>query len=183
MCHIENNYITLRTELTLTLSLSLSLSPPLSLSLSLTHTHTHTVPSAPLNVNVSAVNSTSLRVTWQPPATPKGQPTYIVYYKEPTEGSADYSTLTLPNDENEAIISSLKAYTNYTVMVGANTSCSETLSESLVGRTAEGIPEPPANVIGVALPNAITVKWEPPSEPRGRIRHYNVSQLNVCVCG
>ena len=153
----------------------------LSLSLSLSHTHTHThkhmlhiVPSPPLNVSVSPINSTSLRVAWQPPTTPNGQPTYNVYYK-PTEGSAP-SILTLPNDANETIISNLIAYTTYTVAVSANTSCSENRSESVIGRTDEAIPDPPTSVTGVALPTTITVKWEEPAEPRGIVTHYNVSR-------
>ena len=137
----------------------------------------NTVPSAPLNVTVSAINSTSLRVAWQPPATPNGQPTYVVYYKR-TEGFAptNYRTQTLPNSENKTIIPNLAVYTNYSVMVSANTSCDETHSEAMIGRTAEAEPGPPTNLSDVVLPTSVTVRWAEPTDPRGNITHYNVSQ-------
>ena len=149
-----------------------------------THTHTHahtcthslTVPSAPLNVTVSTINATSLRVAWQPPTTPNGRPTYVVYYT-PIGGFDPSLTRTplLLTDVREASIPNLYPYNNYSIEVAAQTSCNKTRSEAVIGLTAESRPGPPADVVTVPLPRAVTVKWEMPDEPNGTILYYNVS--------
>ena len=69
----------------------------------------------------------------------------------------------------------MAVYTDYTVMVSANTTCSETRSEAVIGRTAEDEPGPPTDLSEVVLPSSVTVRWAEPTDPRGFIRHYNVS--------
>ena len=95
-----------------------------------THTHTHTlsliVPTAPQNVTVTPINSTSLRVTWQPPATPNGQPIYIIYYTHvPTNMNM---SVELPFETRSADIVNLAPYTDYSITVAAKTSCAKTLT-------------------------------------------------------
>ena len=61
-------------------------------------------------------------------------------------------------------------------MVSANTSCKGNFSEAVIGRTAEAEPGPPSDLSDVVLPTSVTVRWAEPTDPRGNITHYNVSQ-------
>ena len=126
-----------------------------------------------MSVRVSPFNSTALNISWQPLATPNGSPTYIIYYNG-SDPSRNYS-LQLPFNTTEGVITNLSPYTNYSVVVSAKTSCSETRSRTAFGQTDEGVPGAPENLGGVALPRTVTVKWQPPSQPRGVVTHYYVS--------
>ena len=149
-----------------------------------THAHTHpptpspitlTVPSAPQVVTVTPINSTSLHVTWRPPATPNGQPRYVVYYSPSLQSNMDMS-LERPFDARSADIVNLAPYTNYSIEVAAKTSCAETRSMATINRTSESIPTPVRDLtVSASLPTSVTVHWEPPMPPNGRILHYVVS--------
>ena len=79
-----------------------------------------TAPSAPLNVAASNTSSTSVRVTWDRPDTPRGIiRNYTVSYRQ-TDSSVSMSSST--GDESREIeLTGLDIYTNYTITVTAET--------------------------------------------------------------
>ena len=78
-------------------------------------------------------------------------------------------------DLREAVLVNLSVYTNYSIVVSAVTSCVETPSEIVEGRTNEDFPEAPRVNVSAELPKSVTIRWDPPAPPNGLITHYNVS--------
>lgn len=83
-----------------------------------------TNPSAIRNLQISATSSSSLLVTWDPPANPNGPIShYIVYYREGETAqtgrisSAGYRTI--ETTQTMAVIEELDKFTNYTIHVQA----------------------------------------------------------------
>ena len=99
----------------------------------------------------------------------------MVYYTPIVGFDPSTCTPLLSTDAREAIIWNLCPYSNYSIEVAAQTICNETRSEAVIGLTAESQPGPPVDVVTVPLPIAVTVKWDMPVEPNGRILYYNVS--------
>ena len=136
---------------------------------------TPAVPSVPQNVRVTSNNSTSLHVTWQPPATPNGQPSYVIYYGP--SPSANMS-LEQPFEARSADIINLAPYTYYSIVVSAKTTCGENRSQAKPGRTDESISSPVRDLtVTASLPTSVTVQWRPPVTPNGLIQNYTVSPL------
>ena len=78
-------------------------------------------PTRPQHVNVSAINSTSLYVTWQPPQEKNGKILrYVIYYRG-AKSDIEFLIITTAS-EQQKVITNLKPYTNYSVQVVANTS-------------------------------------------------------------
>ena len=104
-----------------------------------------TVPSPPLSATVADKTSTTLLVTWLPPATPNGVLTsYEVYYKgvssvNPVPASFYQPlsvTVSAPN--TSLVLSGLFPYSNYTITVRAFTSAGPgEVSEEIEDRTEE----------------------------------------------
>ena len=104
-----------------------------------------TVPSPPLSVTVSDKTSTTLLVTWLPPATPNGVLTsYEVYYKgvssvNPVPASFYQPlsvTVSAPN--TSLVVPGLVPHSNYTITVRAFTSAGPgEVSEEIEDRTEE----------------------------------------------
>ena len=94
-------------------------------------------PTSPQFVNVDAISSTSLNVTWQPPKEANGVIlNYIIYYQR-VESDERYSTVAMSTERNK-IIKNLKPYTNYSFEVAANTSVGYgNNSDSKIGQTKQ----------------------------------------------
>ena len=78
-------------------------------------------PTSPRHVNVSALDSTSLNVTWKPPEEKNGKILHYVIYYERVGSGKQFSIVTAAS-ELQKVIKNLKPYTNYAVQVVANTS-------------------------------------------------------------
>ena len=79
------------------------------------------MPSAPLNLNVSAIGARSINLTWSPPANPNG---VLLFYQleYSIEGSSNVLTLDVPAESLAASLEDLTPAQQYRVTVRANTS-------------------------------------------------------------
>uniref|UniRef100_A0A336M1C8 CSON009678 protein n=1 Tax=Culicoides sonorensis TaxID=179676 RepID=A0A336M1C8_CULSO len=140
------------------------------------------VPSkSPEDIRCTALSSTSLQVSWQPPPA-KDTNGLLQGYKVSFESMADEKAF--ENDEMETrttntltyMINNLKKHTNYSVQVLANTRMGDgVLSDPIYCQTEEDAPEAPADIkVVVSSPQSLYVSWQPPKEQNGVITKYNL---------
>uniref|UniRef100_A0AAQ4R7Z4 Receptor-type tyrosine-protein phosphatase F n=1 Tax=Gasterosteus aculeatus aculeatus TaxID=481459 RepID=A0AAQ4R7Z4_GASAC len=149
------------------------------------------VPGAPpRKLEVEAINSTAIRVTWKPPlqgkqhgqirgyqvifsrlenGEPRGQP-YIMDVALPeAQWNIEEST------EHEAIIGGLHSETTYSVTVAAYTTKGDgARSKAKVITTTGAVPGKPTMMISTTMGNTALIQWQPPKEMVGELMGYQL---------
>ncbi|XP_067118377.1 tyrosine-protein phosphatase Lar-like isoform X6 [Centruroides vittatus] len=139
------------------------------------------MPSAPpQNVIGSTIDSSTLRISWQPPPRDK-QNGIITYYKIKYQkvGSKKFAIeVSLNPDERFYVIHGLEKWTEYQIWVLAGTSKGDgPLSPPLILRTDEYVPGEPKQIKVTPINStAISVRWKPPAnrDRNGLIRGYQI---------
>ncbi|XP_048108098.1 protein tyrosine phosphatase receptor type Fa isoform X15 [Alosa alosa] len=135
----------------------------------------------PRRVEVEAVNSTALRVTWKPPLASKqhGQIRgYQVVYSrlengEP-RGQPVILDVALP-EAQEAFITGLHAETTYSVTVAAYTTKGDgARSKAKVVVTPGAVPGKPTMLISTTIGNTALIQWQPPKDMVGELMGYRL---------
>ncbi|XP_066972085.1 cell adhesion molecule Dscam1 [Macrobrachium rosenbergii] len=138
----------------------------------------------PLDVRVTAESSTSLRVTWEPPARDLWNGNILGYY-------VGYRTHALTSDYNfqtvevgsayggSSTLSGLQPYTRYEVVVQAfNNRGAGPQSAAVIATTEEDAPSMPPETIRceATSPTSVSVAWRPPPVrgQNGLIQGYRV---------
>ncbi|XP_051983972.1 receptor-type tyrosine-protein phosphatase F-like isoform X3 [Xyrauchen texanus] len=144
----------------------------------------------PRKVEVEAVNSTAIRVTWKPPLSGKqhGQIRgYQVIYSrlengEP-RGHPNIMDVALPeaqwkieeSTEYEAIIAGLHSETSYSVTVAAYTTKGDgARSKAKVITTTGAVPGKPTMIISTTIGNTALIQWQTPKEMVGELIGYRL---------
>ncbi|XP_031720943.1 receptor-type tyrosine-protein phosphatase F isoform X20 [Anarrhichthys ocellatus] len=140
------------------------------------------VPGAPpRKLEVEAINSTAIRVTWKPPIQGKqhGQIRgYQVIFSrlengEP-RGHPNIMDVALP-EAQEAIIAGLHSETTYSVTVAAYTTKGDgARSKAKVITTTGAVPGKPAMMINPTNGNTALIQWQPPKEMVGELMGYQL---------
>ncbi|XP_047740195.1 Down syndrome cell adhesion molecule-like protein Dscam2 [Hyalella azteca] len=91
----------------------------------------------------------------------------------------------LVNDGLETRLTSLRAFSNYSVTVAAATAVGVGVPSTPIScATAEGVPTAPTAVkVVLSSKRKAIVSWRPPDSPRGRITHYAVQWRPVVDSG
>ncbi|KAJ3595036.1 hypothetical protein NHX12_004341, partial [Muraenolepis orangiensis] len=138
------------------------------------------VPGAPpKKLEVTAVNSTAIRVTWKPPMQGKqhGQIRgYQVIFSrlenDEPRGQPNIMDVALP-EAQEAIIGGLHAETTYSVTVAAYTTKGDgARSKAKVITTTGAVPGKPTMMISTTIGNTALIQWQPPKEMVGELMGY-----------
>ncbi|CAL8279308.1 unnamed protein product [Lota lota] len=147
------------------------------------------VPGAPpKKLEVTAVNSTAIHVTWKPPMQgkqhgqirgyqvifsrlendePRGQPKIMDVALPEAQWNIEEST------EHEAIIGGLQADTTYSVTVAAYTTKGDgARSKAKVITTTGAVPGKPTMMISTTIGNTALIQWQPPKEMVGELMGY-----------
>ncbi|XP_067219439.1 receptor-type tyrosine-protein phosphatase F isoform X8 [Chanodichthys erythropterus] len=144
----------------------------------------------PRKVEVEAVNSTAIRVTWKPPLSGKqhGQIRgYQVIYSrlengEP-RGQPNIMDVALPeaqwkieeSTEYEAVITGLLSETSYSVTVAAYTTKGDgARSKAKVITTTGAVPGKPTMIISTTIGNTALIQWQPPKDMVGELIGYRL---------
>ncbi|XP_047445254.1 receptor-type tyrosine-protein phosphatase F isoform X9 [Mugil cephalus] len=144
----------------------------------------------PRKLEVEAINSTAIRVTWKPPLQGKqhGQIRgYQVIYSrlengEP-RGQPNIMDIALPeaqwnieeSTEHEAVISGLQSETTYSVTVAAYTTKGDgARSKAKVITTTGAVPGKPTMMISTTMGNTALIQWQPPKEMVGELMGYQL---------
>nr|XP_020446894.1 receptor-type tyrosine-protein phosphatase F isoform X5 [Monopterus albus] len=140
------------------------------------------VPGAPpRKLEVEAINSTAIRVTWKPPLQGKqhGQIRgYQVIFSrlengEP-RGQPNIMDVALP-EAQEAIIGGLQSETTYSVTVAAYTTKGDgARSKAKVITTTGAVPGKPTMMISTTMGNTALIQWQPPKEMVGELMGYQL---------
>ncbi|KAM8850969.1 receptor-type tyrosine-protein phosphatase F isoform 18-T19 [Spinachia spinachia] len=140
------------------------------------------VPGAPpRKLEVEAINSTTIRVTWKPPLQGKqhGQIRgYQVIFSrlengEP-RGQPNIMDVALP-EAQEAIIGGLHSETTYSVTVAAYTTKGDgARSKAKVITTTGAVPGRPTMMISTTMGNTALIQWQPPKEMVGELMGYQL---------
>ncbi|XP_019645318.1 PREDICTED: uncharacterized protein LOC109486070 [Branchiostoma belcheri] len=130
-----------------------------------------------VTVNVTAVNSTALHVTWAVGVT--GNLDIIDsqerYKRSGTEDWADWASTGVSDVNGEVYIYGLEPAVEYDVEVRANNSLGWSTPGNGTGTTDEAPPGPPHNLQAAPTShNSVHLTWEPPMEPNGEITNYAV---------
>ncbi|KAM7379598.1 hypothetical protein PAMP_005142 [Pampus punctatissimus] len=149
------------------------------------------VPGAPpRKLEVEAINSTAIRVTWKPPlqgkqhgqirgyqvifsrlenGEPRGQPNIMDVALPEAQWNIEEST------EHEAIIGGLQSETTYSVTVAAYTTKGDgARSKAKVITTAGAVPGKPTMMISTTMGNTALIQWQPPKEMVGELIGYQL---------
>ncbi|XP_035277753.1 receptor-type tyrosine-protein phosphatase F isoform X12 [Anguilla anguilla] len=130
----------------------------------------------PRKLEVEAMNSTAIRVTWKPPLSVKqhGQIRgYQVIFSrlengEPV-GQPNIMDVALP-EAQEAIITGLPAETTYSVTVAAYTTKGDgARSKAKVITTTGAVPGKPTMMISTTTENTALIQWQPPKDMVGEL--------------
>ncbi|XP_014872280.1 receptor-type tyrosine-protein phosphatase F isoform X2 [Poecilia latipinna] len=149
------------------------------------------VPGAPpRKLEVEAINSTAIRVTWKPPiqvkqhgqirgyqvifsrlenGEPRGQPNIMDVALPEAQWNIEEST------EHEAVIGGLLAETTYSVTVAAYTTKGDgARSKAKVVTTTGAVPGKPTMMISTTMGNTALIQWQPPKEMVGELMGYQL---------
>ncbi|XP_006792316.1 receptor-type tyrosine-protein phosphatase F isoform X16 [Neolamprologus brichardi] len=135
----------------------------------------------PRKVEVEAINSTAIRVTWKPPLQGKqhGQIRgYQVVFSrlengEP-RGQPNIMDVFLP-EAQEAIIGGLQSETTYSVTVAAYTLKGDgARSKAKVITTTGAVPGKPSMMISTTMGNTALLQWQPPKDMVGELMGYQL---------
>ncbi|XP_023318195.1 tyrosine-protein phosphatase Lar isoform X3 [Trichogramma pretiosum] len=133
--------------------------------------------SAPRNVQVRPLSSTTMVIQWDEPETPNGQVTgYKVYYTtDPSQPMPNWQFQTVDNNQLTTI-SDLTAHVIYTIRVQALTSIGPgPLSTPVQIKTQQGVPSQPENLQAVDIgETSVTLKWNKPAHSADNILSYEL---------
>uniref|UniRef100_A0A8C1F159 Receptor-type tyrosine-protein phosphatase F n=1 Tax=Cyprinus carpio carpio TaxID=630221 RepID=A0A8C1F159_CYPCA len=135
----------------------------------------------PRKVEVEAVNSTAIRVTWKPPLSGKqhGQIRgYQVIYSRLENGEPrsqpNIMDVALP-EAQEAVITGLRSETSYSVTVAAYTTKGDgARSKAKVITTTGAVPGKPTMIISTTIGNTALIQWQPPKDMVGELIGYRL---------
>ncbi|XP_021175669.2 receptor-type tyrosine-protein phosphatase F isoform X11 [Fundulus heteroclitus] len=144
----------------------------------------------PRKLEVEAINSTAIRVTWKPPVQvkqhgqirgyqvifsrlengePRGQPNIMDVALPEAQWNIEEST------EHEAVIGGLLAETTYSVTVAAYTTKGDgARSKAKVVTTTGAVPGRPTMMISTTMGNTALIQWQPPKEMVGELMGYQL---------
>ncbi|XP_057189338.1 receptor-type tyrosine-protein phosphatase F isoform X14 [Triplophysa rosa] len=144
----------------------------------------------PRKVEVEAVNSTAIRVTWKPPLSgkqhgqirgyqviysrlengePRGQPTIMDVSLAEAQWKIEEST------EYEAVIPGLFSETSYSVTVAAYTTKGDgARSKAKVITTTGAVPGKPTMIISTTIGNTALIQWQSPKDMVGELIGYRL---------
>ncbi|XP_074545325.1 receptor-type tyrosine-protein phosphatase F isoform X8 [Halichoeres trimaculatus] len=144
----------------------------------------------PRKLEVEAVNSTAIRVTWKPPlpgkqhgqirgyqvifsrlenGEPRGQPNIMDVALPEAQWNFEETT------EHEAIIGGLQSETTYSVTVAAYTTKGDgARSKAKVITTTGAVPGKPTMMISTTMGNTALIQWQPPKEMVGELMGYQL---------
>ncbi|KAM4557199.1 receptor-type tyrosine-protein phosphatase F isoform 7-T9 [Fundulus diaphanus] len=144
----------------------------------------------PRKLEVEAINSTAIRVTWKPPVQvkqhgqirgyqvifsrlengePRGQPNIMDVALPEAQWNIEEST------EHEAVIGGLLAETTYSVTVAAYTTKGDgARSKAKVVTTTGAVPGKPTMMISTTVGNTALIQWQPPKEMVGELMGYQL---------
>ncbi|XP_068670555.1 receptor-type tyrosine-protein phosphatase F-like [Montipora foliosa] len=137
-------------------------------------------PSSDIILEVSKLGSQSVDLTWNPPRKRNGEIGYFLYYEKTSFGSSmAVRSFRLHGDTTHKEVSGLKPYTEYQFSIVAynlkkklNASNPSTTRATTKAAAPSG---PPRNVkITSTTSDSITLSWDPPLEPNGKILSYEV---------
>ncbi|XP_076004388.1 receptor-type tyrosine-protein phosphatase F isoform X1 [Genypterus blacodes] len=154
------------------------------------------VPGAPpRKLEVEAINSTAIRVTWKPPlqmkqhgqirgyqvifsrlenGEPRGQPNIMDVALPEAQWNIEEST------EHESIIAGLQSETTYSVTVAAYTTKGDgARSKAKVITTTGAVPGKPTMMISTTSGNTALIQWQPPKEMVGELVGYQLQYKRV----
>ncbi|XP_066512489.1 receptor-type tyrosine-protein phosphatase F isoform X4 [Hoplias malabaricus] len=140
----------------------------------------------PRKLEVEAVNSSAIRVTWKPPLSGKqhGQIRgYQVIFSrlengEP-RGQPNIMDVALP-EAQEAIITGLLSETSYSVTVAAYTTKGDgARSKAKVIKTTGAVPGKPTMIISTTVGNTALIQWQPPKDMVGELMGYQLRYKRV----
>ena len=92
-------------------------------------------PGPPSNVQLVAINSSTLMLSWEPPQEPNGVLTGYSYTCKQTSSSMDLETL--KTTVTSVLITELSPFTIYTCFVSASTTAGEGVSVTVMNITSE----------------------------------------------
>ncbi|XP_059419903.1 receptor-type tyrosine-protein phosphatase F-like isoform X8 [Carassius carassius] len=140
----------------------------------------------PRKVEVEAVNSTAIRVTWKPPLSGKqhGQIRgYQVIYSRLENGEPrsqpNIMDVALP-EAQEAVITGLHSETSYSITVAAYTTRGDgARSKAKVITTTGAVPGKPTMIISTTVGNTALIQWQPPKDMVGDLTGYRLRYKRV----
>ncbi|XP_078656666.1 uncharacterized protein LOC144902898 isoform X2 [Branchiostoma floridae x Branchiostoma belcheri] len=130
-----------------------------------------------VKVNVTAVNSTALHVTWAVGVTGNLDiiDSQVRYKRSGTEDWADWASTGVSDVNGEVYIYSLRPAAEYDVEVRANNSLGWSTPGNGMGTTDDESPSRPHNLQAAPTShNSVNLTWEPPIEPNGEVLSYAV---------
>ncbi|XP_063535444.1 tyrosine-protein phosphatase Lar isoform X2 [Cydia strobilella] len=133
--------------------------------------------SAPRNVQVRPLSSSTMVIQWDEPETPNGQVTgYKIYYTtDPSQTLQSWHSQMMDNS-HLTTISELTPHTVYTIRVQAFTSVGPgPISAPVQVKTQQGVPSQPSNLVAVeAGETSVTLSWRRPAHAGDNIVSYEL---------
>ncbi|XP_050351943.1 tyrosine-protein phosphatase Lar isoform X3 [Nymphalis io] len=133
--------------------------------------------SAPRNVQVRPLSSSTMVIQWDEPETPNGQVTgYKIYYtSDPSQLLQSWHSQMMDNN-HLTTISELTPHTVYTIRVQAFTSVGPgPISAPVQVKTQQGVPSQPSNLVAVeAGETSVTLSWRRPAHAGDNIVSYEL---------
>ncbi|XP_045766838.1 tyrosine-protein phosphatase Lar isoform X5 [Maniola jurtina] len=133
--------------------------------------------SAPRNVQVRPLSSSTMVIQWDEPETPNGQVTgYKIYYtSDPSQSLQSWHSQMMDNN-HLTTISELTPHTVYTIRVQAFTSVGPgPISAPVQVKTQQGVPSQPSNLVAVeAGETSVTLNWRRPAHAGDNIVSYEL---------
>ncbi|XP_022829885.1 tyrosine-protein phosphatase Lar isoform X6 [Spodoptera litura] len=133
--------------------------------------------SAPRNVQVRPLSSSTMVIQWDEPETPNGQVTgYKIYYTtDPSQSMQSWHSQMMDNS-HLTTISELTPHTVYTIRVQAFTSVGPgPMSAPVQVKTQQGVPSQPSNLVAVeAGETSVTLSWRRPAHAGDNIVSYEL---------
>ncbi|CAH1263688.1 PTPRF [Branchiostoma lanceolatum] len=143
-------------------------------------------PSSPRNLTAETLSSTSIRLSWLPPAVHAADVSeYVVRYL--AYGTDVFQQMTQPAANGTSVVlDGLNANTTYQFQVSARSQNGTSLpSEPVIQSTAGdfgsvGLPGRPRNVQAVQFsPLSVLLSWDPPQQRPGTITVYSITYWNT----
>ncbi|XP_069359160.1 tyrosine-protein phosphatase Lar isoform X6 [Maniola hyperantus] len=133
--------------------------------------------SAPRNVQVRPLSSSTMVIQWDEPETPNGQVTgYKIFYtSDPSQSLQSWHSQMMDNN-HLTTISELTPHTVYTIRVQAFTSVGPgPISAPVQVKTQQGVPSQPSNLVAVeAGETSVTLNWKRPAHAGDNIVSYEL---------
>ncbi|XP_075198535.1 phosphatidylinositol phosphatase PTPRQ [Anomaloglossus baeobatrachus] len=140
-----------------------------------------TAPSSPpYDLLYRNLSSTRVLLTWQPPIFANG---IILFYKINYWNTSH--SLTTKSNDSLIVLSDLKKYSKYQVVVSGHTIHGDgnQTSEILYMTTMEDVPDDPPYNLSYRTLNSTSIQllYSPPSSPNGVIKYYTITCLDVAA--